>query len=448
MSQLPRSLPHLQAALSLLSSMLVQGGSRHFVKRSDPITEPTATGIAGGAVTATGTIVGTSLVFDPVATTGPLPPTPVFTVIQSTTPTPSLLQSADASGVTSSSSSKSIPLGAVIGSCIGAFIALSIFIILIIWFYRRHSASLKKQAKVRGPLTHDRNLETDKQRRRSRLESWKKLEEGKDTHQTKEVDQVVPMEKLTMFKRAASVRTAYTQKSVDEPPLTYPRSFAPFDTNLVRKLSADDTTVSLPQPASNANSTTKGQTPSGLSPSNTLGEPLSSLNMAIPTPEATVLKPHKWESAEVVHYAEGQSAQVVEPSGQDKDGRSTQNPFFGSQDYNRSISNPPSAKGKEHLHDSLISSVSSVDTQLPKPVFVHHQATDSSTSTQSKDRALQALIVALDLPEDEVRERLRVASMQPSFISQSSQYGSLSVDEEEFVKNIHLPPPGGNVSKF
>jgi hypothetical protein len=420
--------------------MLVQGGSGNFLKRSDPISEPTGSGIGADAVTvAATTATATGLVVDAGAGgSGGPPPSPVFTAILSTTPTTSATQSADETGAASSRSSKSISVGTVVGSCIGAFIAISILIILCIWFYRRYSASLKKQAEARGPLAHDRNLETDKQRRRSRLEPWNKLEEGKDkwedTHQTKEINQVVPMEKLTMFKRAASVRTAYTQKSVDETPLTYPQSFAPFDANLVRKLSADDTAVSQDQPSPNANFT-NGQSPSNLSPSNSLGEPLSpSLNMAIPTPEATVFQPHKWESAEVVQYAEGQSTEVVEPSGQDKDVRSSQNPFFGSQDHSLS-SDSPNAKGKERMHDSMISAdpFEALNTQMPKPLFVHHQATDSSTSSQSKDRALQALMAVLDLPEDEVRERLRVASMQPSVISQSL-HSPLSIDEEELVK--------------
>ncbi|KAF8807009.1 hypothetical protein BYT27DRAFT_7167332 [Phlegmacium glaucopus] len=424
--------------------MLVQGGSRHFVKRSDPIIEPTGAGISSVSTATATTTATTGLVFDP-SQTGSFPTAPLLAFPQSTTPTTSQTSATQSADAASAPSSKSISLGAVIGSCVGAFIVVSILIILGIWFYRRYSASLKKQAKARGRVANDRNLETDKQRRRSRLEPWNKLEEGKDkwedTHQTKEVNQVVPMEKLTMFKRGASVRTAYTQKSVDETPLTYPQSFAPFDANLVRKLSADDAAVPHPRPSLN----TKGQT-SNLSPSNTLGEPLSpSLNMAIPTPEATVLQPHKWESAEVVHYAEGQSAEAVEPSSQDKDVRSTQNPFFGSQDH-VSRSNTPNAKGKERMHDSMMSSdpFEALDTPLSKPVFVH-QATDSSTSSRGKDRALQALIAALDLPEDEVRERLRVASMQPSVISPRSL---LPGDEEDFVRNFRLPPPGGNVGKF
>ena len=412
--------------------MLVQGGSPHFAKRVDPIAQPSASGISGDAIASETVVSTTGLAIDAGATGGPTPPPAVFTVIQSLTN--SQTSPTQSPGVVSSGSSKSISMSTVIGSCVGAFIGVSALIIIFIWFYRRYSDSLKRQARVRIPLTHGRNVKTDKERRRSRLETWNKLEDGADKwdDRTKEVDQVVPMEKLTMFKRGASIRTAYTQRSVDGP-LTYPQSFAPFDSNLVRTLSADNTAVPHPQPSQHPNPI-QSQSPSNLSAS------IPNLNMAIPTPEATVLQPHKWESAEVVHYTEGQSAEVVEPSHQDKNARSTENPFLSPQDYGRSISD---SKGKERMDDSLIPS-NPFEAQIPAPpIFVHHQATDSSVSTQSKDRALQALMVALELSEDEVRERLRVASMQPSVISQMSQYST----EEEFLNNFRLPLHKGNLGK-
>ena len=415
-----------------------------------PLPVPTGAGISGSDIAGSVSITTTGLAVDTGATPGPPPSGPLFTVIESATTRASATPSTDA---LSSGSSKSISLGTVIGSCVGAFIAVSALIVFGFWFYRRYSESLRRKGQARGPRAHDRNL---KNRR------WSKLEEGKDNvNQTKEVGQVVPMEKLTMFKRGVSVRTAYTHKSVDEHPLTYPNSFAPFDANLVRNLSADSTDVPQPQSPRGANPS-KSQTPSNLSQSNSLGGPLSSsVNMAIPTPEATVLQSHKWESAEVVHY-EDQSAEIVEPSIQDKDvrGMHNANPFFGSQehlDYRQSRSDPtsnvksPKAKGKERMRDSMASSDPFQDeefvTQLPNPIFAHHQATDSSASTQSKERALQNLMGALELSEDEVRERLRVASMQPSVVSQTSP-DSTVIDEEDFKEDFRLPPLGGNLGKF
>jgi hypothetical protein len=159
--------------------------------------------------------------------------------------------------------------------------------------------------------------------------------------------------------------------------------------------------------------------------------------MAIPTPEATVLQSHKWESAEVVQY-DGPTTEVVEqPFQEEKEvRRSMHNPFFGSQEYIRTRSDShaedksPNAKGKERLHDSLTSSLLSADpfeayAHLPLPTLTH-QATDSSASIESRNRALQTLMGALELSEDEVRERLRVASMQPSEF--------LSPVREEFAK--------------
>ena len=388
--------------------MLIQDG-RYLAKRSDPIALPSASDISGVAVATNTAVTATGLSIDSGVAAGPTPNAPILTIIQ-TVSSSSATQSHAADAV---SSGKSIPVSTVVGSCIGAFVFVSALIICGIWFYRRYAESLKRQALSRGSLKH--RLQPDPQRR-----PWNKLEDEEDKWegQTKEVDQVVPMEKLTMFKRAASVRTAYTHKSLDDHPLTYPQSFAPFDTNLVRTLSAD-----IPQSQSEVVNPTKAHPSTFSSSSNSLGEPLSSsLNMAIPTPEATVLQSHKWESAEVVQY-EGQSAEIVEPSTQPK--RSMHNPFFGSQENNRARPDSPSdekpvnAKGKGRM-DSISSSLLSSDpfevlaAQLPRPI---HQATDSSASNQSKTRALQALMGALELSEDEVRDRLRVASMQPSEVS-------------------------------
>lgn len=136
------------------------------------------------------------------------------------------------------------------------------------------------------------------------------------------------------------------------------------------------------------------------------------------------------------------------------------NPFFGSQEYSRSKSDASSnekslnTKGKERMRDSISSNPfeALVASQSPKPPVVQHQATDSSASSQSKDRALQTLMGALELSEDEVRERLRVASMQPSVISQLSAISQLSqfstpLEEEEFLKTLVLPLRNGNSTK-
>ena len=394
--------------------MLIKDG-RYLAKRIDPQSIPNGSGITGVTVASSTAVSTTGLAIDNGVSAGPSPTAPLFTVIAPSSSSTQVMGAA----------SNSIPVSTVVGSCIGAFVFVSALIVFGVWFYRRYLESLKKQALARG----------------HRRRQWNKLEDDGDKwegmNQTKEVDQVVPMEKLTMFKRAASVRTAYTQKSVDDHTLAYPQSFAPFDTNLVQTLSADRTTVPKSQPSTIANSV-KGQNPSKISPSNSLGEPLSSSpNMAIPTPEATVLQSHKWESAEVVQY-EGPSVEVVEPSAQDKENRrSMHNPFFGSQEYIRTRSDShaadksPNAKGKERMHDSVTSSLLSADpfemmvSQLPKPTL-SHQATDSSASTESKTRALQRMMGALELSEDEVRERLRVASMQPSDFSTPTK--------EEFAK--------------
>jgi len=83
-----------------------------------------------------------------------------------------------------------------------------------------------------------------------------------------------------------------------------------------------------------------------------------------------------------------------------------------------------------------------------RPAFMQHTA-NSSTSSMEKDqkeRALQSLIAALEVPEDEVRNRLRIASMQPSVISQGSSYGP---DDSDVTKEFPLPPSSaGHSSGF
>ena len=93
-----------------------------------------------------------------------------------------------------------------------------------------------------------------------------------------------------------------------------------------------------------------------------------------------------------------------------------------------------------------------INEPMPPPKFIHHLATSSSSSTdskESKEKALQSLIAALDISEDEARSRLRIASMQPSFISGISGFSSGSPDEEDVTKEFPLPPSqSGGSSQF
>ncbi|KDR76304.1 hypothetical protein GALMADRAFT_67550 [Galerina marginata CBS 339.88] len=446
----------------------------HLAKRVDPLGPPS--GVAGidssvVVVDTTAAAAATGLALDPSAAGISISPPPLDftnTGIQPTpTPTPTPDDSSSASPTPTAlaaASTKSISLTTVIGSCVGAFIGASALIVLGLWIYRRYSHSLKKQARTRGPLILARNTQGDEQRRRSRLEPWNKLEDDDDkweemyqTKETKEVDQVAPMEKLTMFKKTPSVRTAYTHKSTDVGAFHFPQSYAEFDPNLAQTLALGKSTMPEPQPflakvevntdlAWDTEATGDG---SYLSVRSQSSNPNLPRDMAIPTPPPTESFAHKWESAEVVHYSDAQSIETVTQFGQE-DGesrRSIHNPFFNAQDSkprsrSNSVTKSPKAKGKERMRYSNTTDVTDPFDDMnelmsmPKPSFVQHAATASSSSTESKERALQSLIAALDMSEDEVRDRLRIASMQPSIISAVST----GTFDEDVTKAFPLPP--------
>ena len=440
---------------------------------------PTVSGLTNTAITQTATAPdsATALSFDSASHYNPstapqlATATPVITASQLSTTTPSTVPSSTPSVVSDASSS--IPMSTVIGSCVGALIGAVALILLGVWFYRRYSKSLKERSRPRGPIILTRNIRGDEARRRSRAEPWSKLQEGDDKwegmYQTREldhVDAVAPMEKLTMFQKSPSVRTAYTHKS-DEPVAFDPHEFAQYHPNLAQELASDKVTgIPMPRPflgrvdpgnpiSWDSDTLGNGSLTSVMSlRSNRMegGAMSPSLSMAIPTPAATSSEPHRWQSAEVVDLA-GQSADFFDDDdpfgGSTQRRKSTNNPFFRAQEA--SIKSPPRnlygstanavAKpnsGKERLaNDNPFSDDHGLS--LPRPFVQQHTTKDSVGSVSSTDRALQNLIAALEIPEEEVQERLRVASMQPSLISNTSVYTS-GGEEEDVTQAFPLPP--------
>jgi hypothetical protein len=270
------------------------------------------------------------------------------------------------------------------------------------------------------------------------------------------------MEKLTMFKKSPSVRTAYTHKS-EEPVAFDVQAFAPYHPQLAAELASGTLTgMPVPRPFLGRVDPTNpiswdGET-LGKDSLNSVfslrsnrmegGAMSPTLNMAIPTPPAISSEPHLWQSAEVVVVDE-QSADVADnenPFGEGSHRRkSFNNPFFKGREVStntvaRSTSTGRTgfkpSKDKEPLADD---NPFSDDNELayPKP-FAHHVNNSSLASVSSTDRAMQNLIAALDISEEEVQERLRVASMQPSFISNASVY--TNGEEEDVTQAFPLPP--------
>ena len=470
--------------------MVARAHIRQYARQADPTADPSGSGLTQSTVTVTSNgAPSTGLAIDTSAGNNAPIPTPKTTTSDSlptTTsddPLPTNTADPTPSTIVGASSTKPIAMSTVIGTCVGAFIGASALVLFGLWMYKRYSQSLKRRANTRGPL-NARNHNGSQ--RRSRLEAWNKLEDGGEdkwegNYQTKETkeDQVAPMEKLTMFKKTPSVRTAYTHKSTDNAALHYPPSFAQFDPNLASTLTLGEAVPPMPEPrpflgrveTSAAMSWDDESKSSYLSMASREGGAMSpSLQMAIPTPPPTFSQPHKWESAEVVHYSEGQAAEVFDPFTDEEENRkSVSNPFFGARDHevsrhgrtrsrsdstrtrSRSRSNSrtrPSnatptksavAKGKERMRYS--DPFDDMNEPLPvPPAFINHTASSSTSSMEKdqKERALQSLIAALEVPEEEVRDRLRIASMQPSVISQSSTIGP----DEDVSREFPLPPTG------
>lgn len=217
--------------------------------------------------------------------------------------------------------------------------------------------------------------------------------------------------------------------------------------------------LSLTSPAASARNVNAAMQPSG------------SLEIARPTPALTSSVLHRWESAEVLHFE--QEAEIIDPSHfgypdplspPPERRKSSNNPFFGARSSMHSshsrtpslkstsaVKPPPPAmqdKGKQRAitppSPTTPSSAShnpfSDDIPRFQPSHFAMDSTSSSASAQN-ERAIQSLIAALgpgrDMTPQDVQDRLRVASLQPSFVSGASAYTD---DDVQTVSNFPLPP--------
>lgn len=167
------------------------------------------------------------------------------------------------------------------------------------------------------------------------------------------------------------------------------------------------------------------------------GKMSPTFNMAKATPPATASRLHQWESAEVVDPdADAQEIEVYQDPFSEKstptnysptetvdDKKSFHNPFFNAHPGIHSR-RPSNAK---NLTMSMSSDALDKDEMvvMPKPNFISHIPHDSSSSggTVGNGKAMQHLIAALELPQEVIEERLRVASMQ-SMLSLHPSEGS------------------------
>ena len=455
-------------------------------QRQVPGAAPTASGIGGSALTVDpdeGTLAPTLQLDTDVAPGGGFSTAPQLasgftpTITLSPTAAAPLTSSPQSSSLSASSNTAApISVSTVVGSCVAAFIGALALVCLGLWFYRRYHRSLKAHYRTKGRGLV--NARADMPRRLSRRESWDKHEDRKSDNrwagQTKTEESVGPMEKLTMFKKSPSVRTAHT-RSEEEPGQfemsdPFSQQFS-FSNNEQKK-------ASMPISKSfTAGNTWNDVQSSFLSTERISGSMSPSLTMAIPTPPVTASPHYHWESAEIINM-ESHSTEVADPFADENKPagperrRSYGNPFFNAQrDMSRRRSNsipsktsragsisesiPPSVpvpkvdKGKGKAMDPFDDENVSVDAGSP-PIVAQTYATPTSpavssqpvvhnpsSSTSSTANAMASLIAALDgaATEEEVQARLRISSVHSTTSDYSDATESLDIS-----KDFPLPP--------
>jgi len=324
--------------------------------------------------------------------------------------------------VSDNSSNNKFSMGAVIGICVGAFVGAVLLICVGVFAYRR---SFRRPSNARRP--------PGSAGRSGRDTTWNKLGDDQDRWeghgQTKEVNNTglkkvpsvlkkTPSQKVLVQEFASTKRSSLTEHDLATAPFSKyhphlaeelaqpPRPFA----ENKEKLSWDGTTVSSAVKDESFLSLRSVHIESG-----TMSPTLGPAKM---TPPATASSIHHWESAEVVHPDQYDTLDQLPENpfadySQPVTSKSHSNPFFGAQ-QNRPSARKHSLSDKDPFVDG--NSVARI------PGFSHSQ-TDSVMSTSSADvtdRAMKSLIAALELPQEEVERRLRIASMQPSEISNYS----------------------------
>ena len=404
---------------------------------SDPLAVPTGiAGISPGAVTVgTAAATNSGFVFDSTATGAPSPGTaPAFapgtSVVVTTTPllpTPSSAAT-DPSNLSSATGKSPIPLSTVIAACVAALVGAAAVIFTGWWLYKRSYRNSKNRPrrKSRAPLTDNRNNRGEFDRSKSRHETWAKLEDGdtkwEEQYQTKEVDSLAPMEKLTMFSKATSIRS--TIKGSPVQPNFDHHPFAQYHSNIAEELSGAPQRqflgrVDTGPPLSWDDEGSAASNDAFLTvPHLATGAMTPTRSVAIPTPQAIPIEPHRWESAEVMDFDE----ELASYEGDHK-------MSFASRRLESR--GDPNGKGKQRAQDPFADEF----VARPRLPGMHVTTPSSSSSHSNNERAIQSLIAVLDVTPEEVQERLRVASMQPSTISSSSY-----IYEDDMTAEFPLPP--------
>ncbi|KAJ6505936.1 hypothetical protein DFH09DRAFT_1000539 [Mycena vulgaris] len=399
------------------------------------------------------------------------------------------------SSAAAGSGSSEIPMGTVIGACLAALAGAIVIVIIGLWLYKRgNKPRPRSPSNAHKAVDKERawgKLEDDNE------DKWEGKEgkyQQKGVVSVGPMEKLTMFKKST-----PSMRTTYTHTQDQEPlpsvaHFTHP--FAQYHPDLAKELATDDGSdladpprrpflarVEAVQPISWDGDTVGRDSFLSLS-SNPAMSP--GMDMAIPTPQLTSSEPHHWESAEVMHYdhngdalPRGRTPNAVEPEPRRK---SSNNPFFGARmsthsTHSRSRSQsrtrsrtpsfsypsnstapgpdpitmpapPPAALTREEKGKyRTVTPPSPTSSMAPSTILGHNPFSDpiepivpfkpEHASSDSHDRALQSLIAALGPAHSaaDVHERLRVASMNPSVLSES-EYG----DDATLHQSWPVPP--------
>lgn len=394
---------------------------------------------------------------------------------------------------TPQSAARSEPsIGTVVAACIGAFVGAGVIIFVLYWWIKRPAGQKTRARGAPGAF--------DPVGVRERERSWNRLGgdggDGEDTWENKHKSQADEDEKnFGMFKKTNSMRTTRTARALEEhgfdlPPL----EFSKYHPKLAEELAQPEKPFVRRQ---ESNISWDGETvgdDSFLSLRSVRIESgaMSPTGVAKPTPPAMTTAIHRWESAEVITVEEPQPAYTVEPRNPFSDyaaveerRKSGANPFFGAQEITRSTSRARSrsnstsgaAGGRHSRSASRVSRTSTVtrartmssagaststhdypqiQTQQAVdpfsdeaaaagiPKFKHVHSDSTSSNPLANEHALKSLIAALNLTQEEVEERLRVASFAPSVSTRYSNVSGISgitEDPEDTATIRDFPKP-------
>ncbi|CAL1716296.1 unnamed protein product [Somion occarium] len=447
----------------------------HIARQPQDIPEvPDLEGVGGTiSVTASAAATGSLLLPSgaPGATSVSAPPLAANPITLTTTPsdTPSATSLAPSSTQSvapqSASSSSALSVGTVVAACVGAFVGAGLLICLLLWWCRRPAG---QKSRARSGTLNARNAQGEIDQRRARGRSWNQLGDEEDRWEgmsgtsKHESQQDIDEKNFGMFKKTNSMRTTRTARALEEhgfdlPPL----EFSKYHPQLAEELAQPEKPFVTRQ--NSAAISWDGETvgdDSFLSLRSVRvdsGAMSPTLNMAKMTPPAVSSVIHKWESAEVITVEEPVAkAQNPFTDAAEERRKSGANPFFGAQDIKRTPSRGRSrsnSRSSRHSRNTSRATTRSraVSESHPDPFtddalagipnFKGHLHTESTGSNLGSEHAMKSLIAALNLTQEEVEERLRVASFHPSISTRYSGTSVITDDQDDAVTIRGFPAP-------